>query len=94
MATKVKSATDDDVDEETARRQIVEICGDSLECLQTDYIDILQLHRDPPEPTMAVVMDTLADLKRQSKIRWTGISSNNAIAGEVGTISSLGIVQG
>ena len=42
---------------------------------------------------MAVVMDTLADLKRQGKIR-AGISSNNTIAGEVGTISSLGIVQG
>ena len=94
VATKVKPPTDDDVDDERARREIVEICEGSLKRLQTDYIDVLQLHRDPPEPTMAAVMDTLADLKKQGKIRWAGISSNNTkVIGQLLALGELAVVQ-
>ena len=77
VATKVKPATASGTDEETAWRGIVEICEASLKRLQTDYIDVLQLHRDPPASAMPAVMNTLSDLKGQGKIRWGGISSNN-----------------
>ena len=94
VATKVKPVTDDLEDEDLARQQIVEICEASLKRLQTDYIDILQLHRDPPEPTMAVVMETLADLKSQGKIRWAGISSNNTkVIGQLEALGELAVVQ-
>ena len=94
VATKVKPLTDEDVDEEEARRQIVEICEGSLKRLQTDYIDVLQLHRDPPEATMAVIMDTLADLKRQGKIRWAGISTNNTkVINQLLALGELAVVQ-
>ena len=93
VATKVKPITDDP-DEEKARQQIVEICESSLKRLQTDYIDILQLHRDPLEQTMPTVMDTLADLKNQGKIRWFGISSNNTqVIRQLQALGELAVVQ-
>ncbi len=93
VATKVKPVTDDP-DEDNARQQIVQICEASLKRLQTDYIDILQLHRDPHEQTMAAVMDALADLKRQGKIRWFGISSNNTqVIGQLQALGELAVVQ-
>ena len=92
VATKVRPVTDDP-DEEKARRRILEACDGSLKRLQTDHIDVYQLHAIPHEKTMPVVMDTLADLKREGKIRWFGISTNDTEAirrllelGELATI--------
>ncbi len=94
VATKVKPGSNSDADEETAWRGIAEICEGSLKRLQTDYIDVLQLHRDPPEPVMPAVMETLADLKRQGKIRWAGISSNNTnVIGKLLALGELAVVQ-
>ena len=75
VATKVGPITDDP-DEEKARQWIVEACEGSLQRLQTDYIDVYQLHTVPHEDTMAAVMDALAGLKKEGKIRWFGISTN------------------
>ena len=94
VATKVKPGSDSDADEETAWRGIAAICEGSLKRLQTDYIDVLQLHRDPPEPVMPAVMETLADLKSQGKIRWSGISSNNTkVIGKLLALGELAVVQ-
>ena len=79
VATKVRPNTDDP-DEDKARRWIAEACDGSLQRLQTDYIDVYQLHAVPHEATMAAVMDALAGLKREGKIRWFGISTNDADA--------------
>ncbi len=79
IATKVRPATDDP-DEERARQRIVEACEGSLRRLQTDRIDLYQLHAVPQERTMPVVMETLADLKQQGKIGWFGISTNDTEA--------------
>ena len=79
IATKVRPDRDDP-DEERARQRILEACEESLKRLQTDYIDVYQLHAVPHEQTMAVVMKTLADLKQQGKIRWFGISTNDTEA--------------
>jgi len=92
IATKVRPITDDP-DEAKARNRILEACDGSLQRLQTDHIDVYQLHAIPHEQTMPVVMDTLADLKREGKIRWFGISTNDTDAirkllalGELATI--------
>ena len=92
IATKVRPVTDDS-DEGKARQRIREACDGSLQRLQTDHIDVYQLHAVPHEKTMSVVMDTLADLKREGKIRWFGISTNDTEAirkllalGELATI--------
>lgn len=93
VATKVKplpGAPGDDA----ARQEIVDILEGSLKRLQSDYVDILQLHRDPDDPTMAVVMDTLADLKRQGKVRWYGISANNTqLIRQLQALGELSVVQ-
>ena len=79
LATKVRPITDDP-DEEKARKRILEACDGSLRRLQTDHIDVYQLHAVPHTETMPVVMDTLAELKKQGKIRWFGISINDVDA--------------
>jgi aryl-alcohol dehydrogenase-like predicted oxidoreductase len=79
IATKVRPITDDG-NEDKARQRILEACEGSLRRLQTDHIDVYQLHAVPHEDTMPVVMDTLAELKAQGKIRWFGISINDTDA--------------
>ena len=79
IATKVRPRTDDP-DEGRARKWIVEACEESLRRLQTDYIDVYQLHAPPHEDTASAVMDTLELLKEEGKIRWFGISTNDAEA--------------
>ena len=76
IATKVRPITDD-CDEAKARQRIVEACEGSLRRLQSDHIDVYQLHAIPHEATMPAVMETLAELKRKGKIRFFGISTNS-----------------
>jgi aryl-alcohol dehydrogenase-like predicted oxidoreductase len=79
IATKVRPITDDP-NEDRAKQRIVEACEGSLKRLRTDRIDVYQLHAIPEESTMPIVMDTLADLKTQGKIRWFGISIDSVDA--------------
>lgn len=79
VATKVRPLTDEP-DEGKARQRLVEACEGSLRRLQTDHIDLYQLHAIPHEKTMPAVMETLARLKSEGKIRWFGISTNDTAA--------------
>ncbi|MCZ6634688.1 MAG: aldo/keto reductase [bacterium] len=93
IATKVRPVTDDP-SEDRARQRILEACEGSLGRLQTDYIDVYQLHAVPHEATMEVVMATLAELKDQGKIRWFGISTNDTDAvRKLLTLGDLATVQ-
>jgi aryl-alcohol dehydrogenase-like predicted oxidoreductase len=58
-----------------SRRYIMKAVEDSLRRLDTDYIDLYQVHR--PSPTMDVdeTLGALTDLVRQGKIRYIGSSS-------------------
>ena len=54
---------------------IREACENSLRRLNTDYIDLYQVHyRDGKTPLDAVIA-TLEDLRREGKIRYYGISN-------------------
>lgn len=59
----------------TSRRHIIKACEDSLRRLQTDYIDLYQLHR----PMLHIAIDeslrALDDLVRSGKVRYIGTSS-------------------
>lgn len=79
IATKVRPITDAP-NEEKAKQRIIEACEGSLKRLRTDRIDVYQLHAIPEASTMPIVMDTLAELKKQGKIRWFGISTNDTDA--------------
>ena len=83
IASKFRPITDDP-DESRAREEVFEACEGSLARMRTDYIDVYQLHSVPHERTMPAVMDALAALKVQGKVRWFGISNN-----DVGAIRKL-----
>ena len=83
IATKVqpnRGIDRDQPDEDMLRKRIVEACEASLQRMQTDYIDVYQLHAIPYDWAMPTVMETLAKLKTEGKIRWYGISTNNRSA--------------
>jgi len=52
---------------------------DSLRRLSVDVIDLYQIHwpPDPDSPELEEGWSTLADLKREGKVRWIGISNFN-----------------
>jgi aryl-alcohol dehydrogenase-like predicted oxidoreductase len=53
---------------------------DSLRRLAADVIDLYQIHwpPNPDSPELEEGWSTLADLKRQGKVRWIGVSNFNA----------------
>ena len=52
---------------------------DSLRRLQLEIIDLYQIHwpPDPDSPQLEEAWSTLADLKRDGKVRWIGVSNFN-----------------
>lgn len=57
------------------RRHIVEACDASLRRLQTDWIDLYQIHRPHPEVPIDETIRALEDLIRAGKIRYAGCST-------------------
>src|SRR5213080_2308273 len=58
-----------------SRRWIVRAVEDSLRRLQTDWIDLYQLHRHDPGTDLAETLSALTDLVGQGKIRSIGHST-------------------
>ena len=58
-----------------SRRQIIEQCDASLKRLQTDYIDLYQIHRPHPECAIDETLRALDDLVRSGKVRYLGSST-------------------
>jgi aryl-alcohol dehydrogenase-like predicted oxidoreductase len=77
LATKVhgKMADDDPNMEGNSRRHIVEQCEASLRRLQTDYIDLYQIHRPEPSVPIDETLRALDDLIRVGKVRYIGTST-------------------
>jgi aryl-alcohol dehydrogenase-like predicted oxidoreductase len=76
LATKVSGRMDDD-DPNAAgitRRHIVEQCEASLRRLQTDWIDLYQLHRPESATAIDETLRALDDLVRAGKVRYLGTS--------------------
>ena len=77
LATKVHGRMDDDDPNAagSSRRHIIEQCEASLKRLQTDYIDIYQIHRPRPEIAIDETLRALDDLVRSGKVRYLGSST-------------------
>jgi aryl-alcohol dehydrogenase-like predicted oxidoreductase len=60
------------------RHTILQECEDSLRRLQTDVIDLYQIHWPNPEEDMEEGWTALADLQRLGKVRWIGVSNFSA----------------
>ena len=77
LATKFHGRMNDDDPNAagSSRRHIIEQCEASLRRLQTDYIDIYQIHRPRPEVAIDETLRALDDLVRAGKVRYLGSST-------------------
>src|SRR5579871_386371 len=76
LATKVNGTMGDDPNQQgNSRRWIVREVEDSLRRLQTDYIDIYQIHRPAPDTDIDDTLSALTDLMRAGKVRAIGSST-------------------
>jgi aryl-alcohol dehydrogenase-like predicted oxidoreductase len=62
---------------DTSRDYILRACEDSLRRLQTDHIDLYQIHAWDPITRPDEVAAAFAQLKREGKVRWFGVSNHN-----------------
>ena len=58
-----------------SRLNIIRACELSLRALETDYIDLLQVHRYYPQYHIEETLGALTDLVRQGKVRYAGCST-------------------
>ena len=77
LATKVHFRMDDDDPnaQGNSRRHIIEQCEASLKRLQTDYIDLYQIHRPSAEVPIDETLRALDDLIQAGKVRYIGSST-------------------
>jgi len=58
-----------------SRKHIFDSIDDSLRRLQTDYVDLYQIHRWDPTTPIEETLEALNDLVRTGKVRYIGASS-------------------
>ncbi|HET6607717.1 MAG TPA: aldo/keto reductase [Rhodopila sp.] len=76
LATKFGMPMDDTGEKQgAARRYIMKAIEDSLRRLQTDYIDLYQMHQTDPRTPIEESLRALDDLVRQGKVRYVGCSN-------------------
>jgi aryl-alcohol dehydrogenase-like predicted oxidoreductase len=76
LATKVHGPMGDDPNMQgNSRRWITRAVEDSLRRLQTDYIDVYQIHRPSPDTDIEETLSALTDLMRAGKVRAIGSST-------------------
>lgn len=86
IATKVRGAMSDEAAEGTGdvnnvglgRKHIMEACENSLRRLNTEYIDLYQVHGWDYESPMEETLEALNDLVRQGKVLYVGCSNWSA----------------
>jgi aryl-alcohol dehydrogenase-like predicted oxidoreductase len=65
-------------DKGASRKHLMDACEASLRRLNTDYVDLYQLHRWDPETPLEETLRALDDLVRQGKVRYVGCSNFDA----------------
>jgi aryl-alcohol dehydrogenase-like predicted oxidoreductase len=76
LATKVRGDMGSGPNEQgLSRVHIMQAVEDSLTRLQTDYIDLYQVHWPDEETPLAETLSTLDDLVRSGKVRYIGCSN-------------------
>lgn len=79
LATKVYGRVGDLPNEGgSTRYHIIKACEDSLQRLQTDHIDLYQLHRPPLSHPQDETLRAFDDLIRAGKVRYIGCSTHPA----------------
>ena len=76
IATKVfNPMSDDPNDRGLSRKHIFDSIDASLRRLQTDYVDLYQIHRWDDQTPIAETLEALHDLVKIGKVRYVGASS-------------------
>jgi aryl-alcohol dehydrogenase-like predicted oxidoreductase len=76
LATKFHGAMGDDPNRQgSSRRWIIRAVEDSLRRLDTDWIDLYQVHRPRTDTDIEETLGALTDLVRQGKVRYIGAST-------------------
>lgn len=76
LATKFHGRLSDEVNHAgNSRRWIVREVEDSLRRLQTDHVDLYQVHRPEPGTDVEETLSALDDLVRAGKVRYVGTST-------------------
>jgi aryl-alcohol dehydrogenase-like predicted oxidoreductase len=76
LATKVHGPMGDDPNQRgNSRRWIIREVEASLKRLQTDWIDLYQIHRPSPDTDIEETLGALDDLVGQGKVRYIGSST-------------------
>ncbi len=78
-----------------SRKHILEAMDASLARLQTDYVDLFQLHHPDPDTPMDESLSAMDDLVRSGKVRYIGVSNHPAwkIARAIGRSELLGLAR-
>ena len=96
IGTKVGLEMGDGTNDRGASRyHIMQQVEDSLRLLQTDYIDLYQIHRPDPNTSIEETLSALDDLVHQGKVRYIGGSNYNGwqTAEAVLTARLLGLTE-
>jgi aryl-alcohol dehydrogenase (NADP+) len=76
IATKVFNAMGDDPNQQgLSRKHIMHAIDDSLRRLQTDYVDLYQIHRFDPHTPIEETLEALDQVVRSGKALYIGASS-------------------
>lgn len=76
VATKcVGKVGNNDWDQGASRKHIFDAIDASLRRLQTDYVDLYQLHADDPTTPLDETVQALDDIVRAGKVRYVGVSN-------------------
>jgi len=77
IATKAVGVPDPDRRRDASRAHLMRALDASLRRLQTDYVDLWQLHAWDPRTPLDETLSTLDDVVRSGKVRYVGISNYN-----------------
>jgi aryl-alcohol dehydrogenase-like predicted oxidoreductase len=76
LATKCHMPMSDDPNAQgSSRRWIVRACEDSLRRLETDHLDLYQVHRPDPATDVDETLGAMSDLIHAGKVRYAGSST-------------------
>jgi aryl-alcohol dehydrogenase-like predicted oxidoreductase len=76
LATKFHNAMGEDANRQgNSRRWIIRAVEDSLRRLNTDWIDLYQVHRADPRTDIDETLSALSELVHQGKVRYIGSST-------------------
>ena len=78
-----------------SRKHILEAVDASLRRLQTDYLDLYQLHAPDPSTPIDETLRAMDDLVRSGKVRYTGCSNflSYQVARAIGRSEALGVAR-